>query len=149
VEAEVRASGFPFQFRSRLDPLDAPEIPVIILDTHGELATAYRYATIAFVGGSLAPIGGHNILEPAYFGVPVLYGPFVDNFAEEVELVDAAGAGSVVADAHSLTTVLHDLLEYQDRLLTMGEKGRQVLQNISGILDQTYAAVTDSLDNAE
>ncbi len=75
--------GFEAARRSRLDlGRPAPPVPVILLDTVGELLPAYAAADLAFVGGSLVPKGGHNILEPALYGVPTIVGPHMENFRE-------------------------------------------------------------------
>ena len=74
--------GFRTVRRSEL-PIDAePRADVVVLDTIGELATVYQLGTVVFVGGSLVPTGGHNILEPAVYGRPVVFGPHMHNFAE-------------------------------------------------------------------
>ena len=79
--------------RSEL-PIDAePRADVVVLDTIGELATIYQLATVVFVGGSLVPTGGHNILEPAVFGRPIVFGPHMENFAEIAAAFVANGAG--------------------------------------------------------
>jgi len=83
---------------------------VLLLDTIGELSRAYQLARLAFIGGSLVPTGGHNPLEPAVWGVPVLSGPHVENFHEIYdELIEAGGArlvGTVAELAHELETWL-------------------------------------------
>ncbi len=78
----ARGEGFAVLQRSEL-PIDVePRADVIVVDTIGELAQLYQLATVAFVGGSLVETGGHNILEPAVFGRPIVFGPFMHNFAE-------------------------------------------------------------------
>ena len=74
---------------------------MVILDTVGELAALYALAEVVFVGGSLVPIGGHNVLEPAMRGKPVLVGPHTSNFREGAELLQRSGGGLVVKDAPS------------------------------------------------
>ena len=82
VERLSRDAGFVTVRRSEL-PIDAePRADVVVLDTVGELAQLYQLATAAFVGGSLVDHGGHNILEPAIFGKPVVFGPHMQNFKE-------------------------------------------------------------------
>ena len=78
----ARGEGFADGAAIRL-PIDVePRADVIVVDTIGELAQLYQLATVAFVGGSLVETGGHNILEPAVFGRPIVFGPFMHNFAE-------------------------------------------------------------------
>ena len=88
----ARAAGFLTARRSEL-PVDAePRAEVVILDTIGELAQLYQIATIVFVGGSLVNEGGHNIIEPAVFGKPIVFGPHMQNFAEIADAFLASGA---------------------------------------------------------
>ena len=83
VAEEVQASGIPLVRRSQLDSKTIPQLPgVLLLDTTGELGSVYELATVAFVGGTLVPAGGHNILEPACFRKPIVIGPSMTNFQE-------------------------------------------------------------------
>src|SRR5207247_1145730 len=92
VERLARDAGFVTARRSEL-PIDAePRADVIVLDSIGELAQLYQVATVVFVGGSLADHGGHNILEPAIFGKPVMFGPHMQNFREIAEAFLVNGA---------------------------------------------------------
>jgi 3-deoxy-D-manno-octulosonic-acid transferase len=138
VENEVRDTGLSYVLRSRVDSFAAEFPAVMILDTHGELSSAYKYATLAFVGGSLEPIGGHNVLEPARFGVPVLYGPFVDNFMDEVSLLERSKGGAMVADAGSMAVVIHELLLDPDQIREKGKAAKNALDDVSGVLTATY-----------
>ena len=83
--------------RSRGDrdlAIDAePRVDIVVLDTIGELATVYQIATVVFVGGSLVATGGHNVLEPAVFGKPIVFGPHMENFLEIAEAFVSNGAG--------------------------------------------------------
>jgi 3-deoxy-D-manno-octulosonic-acid transferase len=101
--------------------------PVIILDTVGELARLYRLAEVVFVGGSLVPTGGHNMLEPALRSKPVLFGPYTSNFRDSAELILEVGAGRRVADAAGLEAELRVLLEKPDMARAMGEAGFQAV----------------------
>jgi 3-deoxy-D-manno-octulosonic-acid transferase len=80
------------------------------MDTMGELAAMYRLATVAFVGGTLVPVGGHNILEPAIAGVPVLFGPHIANVREYADGLVRAGGGFRVGDGRSMASRLNALL---------------------------------------
>ena len=83
VERLCRQEGLATVRRTAL-PIDAePRADAVILDTIGELAQLYQLATAVFVGGSLVPAGGHNILEPALFGKPIIFGPHMENFARD------------------------------------------------------------------
>ncbi len=97
VVAMAQQEGFRTVRRSEL-PIDAePRADVVVLDSIGELAAVYQVGTLVFVGGSLVPTGGHNILEPAVFGRPVVFGPHMHNFAEIAAAFVAADAGVQVA----------------------------------------------------
>jgi 3-deoxy-D-manno-octulosonic-acid transferase len=99
---------------------------VMVLDTIGELREVYGVGSIAFVGGSLVPIGGHNMLEPAAHGLPVLFGPHCHNFQEISELLIEAGGGLMVRDALGLERAMEGLLKDGERRGTMGRRARDV-----------------------
>jgi 3-deoxy-D-manno-octulosonic-acid transferase len=87
---------------------------------------------VAFVGGSLAPTGGHNILEPASLGVPVLFGPHMQNFREAAALILSCGGGFQVRDVEELTAVLQLLMDNQDKRHDAGKNGMRLLEENSG-----------------
>ena len=93
VEQLVRSEGWKTSRRSDLAIDSEPRVDVVVLDTIGELATVYQIGTIVFVGGSLVATGGHNVLEPAVFGKPIVFGPHMSNFAEIAEAFVTNGAG--------------------------------------------------------
>jgi len=105
--------------------------PVMVLDTIGELARAYRLATVVFVGGSFTPRGGQNILEPAAQGRPVLFGPRMENFKDSVQVLLGRG-GIQVADAEQLHRVLSELLGRPDVLANLGALAAQSVRQVSG-----------------
>jgi 3-deoxy-D-manno-octulosonic-acid transferase len=105
---------------------------VLLVDTVGELLRFYAMSDIAFVGGSLAPTGGHNILEPASLGVPVLFGPHMQNFRESAALILSCGGGFQVKDGEELTAVLQLLMDDQDKRHNAGKKGMRLLEENSG-----------------
>ena len=109
---------------------------VFILDTIGELGRIYGIADIAFVGGSLAPVGGHNLLEPAFFGIPVLFGPYTYNFSAMSELMIKHKAGKMVVDESELFGVMRGLLSQKSKRDEIGKRAKEfVLQN-QGALDR-------------
>jgi 3-deoxy-D-manno-octulosonic-acid transferase len=110
------------------------------LDTIGDLASIYSLGTLAFVGGSLIPSGGHNPLEPAQFGVPVLVGPSFENFREIVEAMQASSAIRIVSP-RSLGTTIADLLRHTSETQVLGERGREVFESQSGATKRTVAAL--------
>ncbi|MEA2626945.1 MAG: 3-deoxy-D-manno-octulosonic-acid transferase [Candidatus Binatota bacterium] len=88
----------------------AADAPILVLDTLGELAGLYTAAAVAFVGGTLAPHGGHNLAEPARAGVPVLFGPHVENVVDAARVLERDGGGRRVADADALARAVEDVL---------------------------------------
>ena len=105
--------------------------PVVVLDTIGELARAYRLATLVFVGGSFTTRGGQNILEPAAQGKPVLFGPHMENFQDSVQVLLGRG-GIQVADAEQLFRVLTSCSRAPDKLAELGALARRAVTAIRG-----------------
>jgi 3-deoxy-D-manno-octulosonic-acid transferase len=137
VEGMLRRSGFGYRRCSSLLLEDAPidSSTIFLLDTIGDLASIYSLATVAFVGGSLVRRGGHNPLEPAQFGVPVVIGPSYENFREIVEAMRAEDAIRIVPSeglAESLLVLLKDSTGAQ----ALGERGRQVFLSKAGATER-------------
>jgi 3-deoxy-D-manno-octulosonic-acid transferase len=123
--------------RSRL-PGEGPVADgVVLLDTMGELATLYSMAAAVFIGGSLIPHGGQNLLEPAAWSRPVIHGPHMGNFLEMRERFRSAGAAIEVADGAGLREALARLLD--DPLLAdrMGSAGRSIVEANRGATART------------
>lgn len=116
----LRASGFTVQLKSATDKAEWFSKDILLLDTVGELADFYALADIAFVGGSLVPVGGHNVLEPARFGKAILFGPHMSNFAEIADALKRAGAAIEVDGAADLAATVAGLLADGEKLRTMG-----------------------------
>lgn len=141
VARQLELSGLPWSRRSQLESAGVHAGGVWLLDSLGELATLYRYADAAFIGGSLAPHGGHNLLEPAYFGVPVVFGPSMHNFAAIAEEFLAAKAAFRAESSVELERILFRLLS-DDRLRTStGEAARALLQAKAGATQRVVATV--------
>ncbi|MDE2303933.1 MAG: lipid IV(A) 3-deoxy-D-manno-octulosonic acid transferase [Gammaproteobacteria bacterium] len=105
---------------------------VLLLDSIGELTTLYGAADLAFVGGSLVPIGGHNLLEVAALGVPVLTGPHQDNGRDVAALLVDAGAARIVRDEESLARAVLDWLQNEDARNAAGDAGRAAVESRRG-----------------
>jgi 3-deoxy-D-manno-octulosonic-acid transferase len=143
VEAAAIAQGFAVVRRSLLTNAVAPKGPrVIVLDTRGELATVYRYAVVAFVGGTLVPIGGHNLLEPAIWGKPVFFGPYTDHCAEIADLLLRADGGRQATDGAALATQMAAVLDDRPSLEQMGRAAQQVVLENRGALEHTLDVIT-------
>jgi 3-deoxy-D-manno-octulosonic-acid transferase len=137
VEQMSRQEGFKTVRRSEL-PIDAePRADVIILDSLGELATIYQLATVAFVGGSLVATGGHNILEPAAFGKPIVFGPHMQNFAEIASAFVANAAGVQVGTGRELADVLVALMTDPIRRARLGAAARALVEANRGAKDKS------------
>ncbi len=131
----ARGKGFNVIRRTDL-PAKHNECSVIVLNTLGELGMMYGLADIAFVGGSLVKRGGHNLLEPAAFGIPVLFGPHTYNFATMAHLLSDNGGGKVVAGEHQLLQSIEELLSDRDERERMGTRAREFVQRNQGSLDR-------------
>jgi 3-deoxy-D-manno-octulosonic-acid transferase len=146
VSALLDASGIPWVRRSEwrgksvesLNPLQGGEI--VLLDTIGELASVYSLATVAFVGGSLIPAGGHNPLEPAQFGVPIVMGPHYANFRTITEDLLAQDA-VCIAEKGKLGEVLVDLLCDRNHAQGMGARARMIFAQQAGATARTIDAL--------
>ena len=115
---------------------------VILLDTIGDLAALYALADVAFVGGSLVDRGGHNPLEPAQFGVPVIMGPHYSNFRDIVKKMKDADGIRIVADTVELRATLELLLTDRELAQAIGRRGQQVFEEQQGATARTVAALT-------
>ena len=138
------ASGIPWQRRTALVPGDAGVIlgGVLLLDTIGELSAIYALGSVAFVGGSLLPRGGHNILEPAQQGCAILVGPHTENFRQIVSLFDRAGALRVVRpNPQALADVLLQLLGDRGARTHLGDLARQTWHAQAGATQRTADAL--------
>ncbi len=132
----------------RLQPVRRSDLPksqargaVIIVDTVGELAQIYRVASVVFVGGSLAPTGGHNMLEPALLRKPVLFGPHTTNFRESAELLLEAEGALVARDGAELEAHMGALLMDAERRRLMGEAAFKAVAGRRGAIKHTLELV--------
>ena len=144
VEELIRSRGLTAVRRSRL-PREATSGVVTILDTVGELAQIYGLAEVVFVGGSLVPVGGHNVLEPAMRGKPVLFGPHTSNFREGAELLQRGGGGLVVKDGDELAREITRLLEDRDLGGRMGRAAREAFAGRQGAVGATLDLIARHL----
>lgn len=115
---------------------------MLLLDTLGELAGCYRAATVAFVGGSLVPVGGHNLLEPARASVPVVTGPHVESVAKLARALCEAGAGAIADSAAELARAIGGFL---DRSPGVGAAALAIAEREAGSLPTTWAVIEEVL----
>ena len=139
VAERIAAQGFAPLRRSALETQPSPQASVLLGDSMGEVLAYLAAADVAFVGGSLVPVGGHNVLEPAAIGLPVLFGPQMHNFLPARELLLGVDAALEVGDADALAAALvrlqHDVALRQ----TMGEAGRAAVAANRGALERLLA----------
>lgn len=139
VCAAARMRGFNVFRRTRLSESSGPR--VIVLDTRGELASLYRETTLVFVGGSLVDVGGHSPLEPAAWGKAVVFGPYMDHFAEAAEQFLRQGAGIQVRDADEMSDAMTALLKDRAKLEERGKAAYQLMLENQGAVARTVALV--------
>ena len=118
---------------------------VLVVDTIGQLRSLYGLAEVVFVGKSLTAQGGQNIIEPAFFGKPVIVGPNMQNFQDITELFKKAGAILQVKDAENLKYELERLLNDPGRRKLMGTAAREVVQKSQGATARTMNVVGEIL----
>jgi 3-deoxy-D-manno-octulosonic-acid transferase len=140
VAALLEASGLPWQRRSSWNESTANGGRVFLLDTIGELASLYEFSDVAFVGGSLVPKGGHNVLEAAQSGSTILVGPHTENFRDIIGIFRQADALRVVTN-ESLAKVILELLENDTEREQLGQRALQVMQTQQGATERTVAAL--------
>jgi 3-deoxy-D-manno-octulosonic-acid transferase len=145
VERLCRHEGLWTVRRSELSIDAEPRADAVVLDTIGELAHVYRLATAVFVGGSLVPAGGHNILEPAAHGKPIVFGPHMDNFAEIADAFLANAAAIQVRTGRELEEAIVTLMADPVRRARLGAAARALVEANRGARDRTLAVIADLL----
>jgi 3-deoxy-D-manno-octulosonic-acid transferase len=144
VAALLEKSGLHWTRRSQWRSSDEPPTldpgQIVLLDSIGELASVYSIASVAFVGGSLIPSGGHNPLEPAQFGAPIVMGPYYANFRAITEDLLAQDALRIV-EKEKLAQILVDLLCDRNQAQAMGKRARTVFERQAGATARSVAAL--------
>ena len=140
VRALLRKRGVRFAQRS-LDQLPGAADEVFLIDTLGELQMLYAAVDVAFVGGSLVPIGGHSLLEPAVLGLPLLSGPHTQNSQDAADLLAGVGALQIVRSGDDLAHQLETLLGDPARARAAGASGRQAVAANRGAVNRLVAMV--------
>jgi 3-deoxy-D-manno-octulosonic-acid transferase len=156
IQQSIAEKGYPVVCKTAVDRGDEPPPGphgVLLVDTLGELRMLYAAADIAFVGGSLfyrgSNKGGHNLMEPAILGVPVLFGPHNFSFKETAQELIAAGGGIEVADARELGAALARLGGDKVERQRMGERARRVVLDGQGATRRNYALLTSVLQSSQ
>ncbi|MBI4531025.1 MAG: glycosyltransferase, partial [Candidatus Latescibacteria bacterium] len=130
-------SGDELTWKRRSQILEGESIDedVLLLDTIGELTAVYGVGEVAFVGGSFVPAGGHNPLEPAAAGVPIVFGPCMAHAGSDL-LLDA-GAAVRATTSEELREIVTQLFDHREEARRRGARGRQVLQEATGVVERT------------
>jgi len=132
------------KFRHRTDRISTEESNILILDTIGELSNVYSIADVAFVGGTLLNYGGHNLLEPAFFSIPILIGPFAGNIKESAkELVKLKGA-KIVKNEYEICSALSYLFNHPKKRDEMGRNAKQYTKTRKGTVNK-YINILEEL----
>jgi 3-deoxy-D-manno-octulosonic-acid transferase len=137
VERLLEASGLEFEKKSEINGRATPSQDVLFLDTLGDLEELYAVGDVAFVGGSLIDAGGHNLLEPARVRRPILFGPYMANFAGLAQEMKEKGGAIEVRDEADLVREITDLLNDANKRLDMGERAYQVAVDERRVSERT------------
>jgi 3-deoxy-D-manno-octulosonic-acid transferase len=117
------------------------EWDILILDTIGELAQFYALSDVSFVGGSLVPWGGQNLLEPAFYGKPIFFGPYMDNFSALAEKFVESNAAKIINKKHDLVEMF--LIQDENSLEEMGVRARETLSSLQGATEKTIKVIEE------
>lgn len=154
IASLLREKGVRHVRRTKL-PDAAPErrrliesADVLLLDTVGELAGCFPVAASCFIGGSLVPIGGHNLLEPARCGTPIVVGPHLDSVRDLAERLEEVGAATVVSDADGLARAVAETIDAGPDA-TAGDAARGVAEERAGSLSRTWICLAEAAASAE
>ena len=144
VAALLATSPVRFVRRTELDAdRPVPQADVLLLDTFGELARIYRYAAVAFIGGTLVPKGGHNPIEPAASGVPVCFGPSMSNFREIAQVFLRNDAAAEVRDAGEVLEFVGTMLDNTNLRNQWGERARKTVLQNRGASERTARRIVE------
>jgi 3-deoxy-D-manno-octulosonic-acid transferase len=135
VRQLLERQDFAFMSRTSAEPVSAAS-SVFLGDTMGEVPLFYAASDIAFVGGTLVPVGGHNLLEPAALGLPVVTGPHLFNTQDIADMFVNIGALTRVADAEQLAVAITRLLQDKQTAMRLGNLGRDIVVSNRGALDR-------------
>jgi 3-deoxy-D-manno-octulosonic-acid transferase len=146
IAALLASAGLRYQRRTNISEdqhLQSGE--VLLVDTVGEMMNLYALSDIAFVGGSLVPIGGHNLLEPASVGVPSVFGPHMDNFRDIEALVLQYGAGIQIQTPEELTASCRALITSAELRQVLGQNGLKLMRDNGGAAERHMEAIAGYL----
>ena len=139
VKDMLEHAGLSYTNRSHLEFQNLVNADVIILDTIGELSVMYAAADMAFVGATLVPLGGHNLLEPAACGIPVMFGPHIENVRASAAALLRTGGGVLVHDSAELAQAWLELLGNPQKRMKIGTAAAQAVRTSTKAVDRTLA----------
>jgi 3-deoxy-D-manno-octulosonic-acid transferase len=145
VERLLRKSALRYQKKSQMNGRVESATDVLFLDTLGDLRAFYAVASVAFVGGSLVDAGGHNIIEPAQFRKPILFGPYMTNFADIAAKIKQRGGGIEVRGKEDLMREIALLLKDPKRCQIMGESAYRVAEEGRGVVERSMELINRCL----
>ena len=149
MEDLLKSSKIPYLRKTALSKTPKENQPhVILLDTIGELAKSYSIADIVFIGGSLVPVGGHNVLEPAVFSKPVIFGKYMNNFREVVDLLQKKKGAIQVNNVEEFIEQSLLLLNNKELCRQIGETSFKVIKENSGAVNKSMVILKKILENA-
>jgi len=125
------------------------KIDIIVVDTIGDLMGIYEKSKVAFVGGSLAPYGGQNILEPLFFATPVVFGPYMENFKDIAHVVLQRRAGVMVDNSNDLYTAMKNIFSDVSLQQDMGEAGRLIIQEQQDVMKKTVDVILKAIGTGD
>jgi 3-deoxy-D-manno-octulosonic-acid transferase len=147
ADMEKEFAGLPFVVRRRTQLTAGETWDILFLDTIGELTRFYAIADAAFIGGSLVPWGGQNLLEPAFFGKPIYFGPHMANFADLADRFVRGGGAAIVEKPDELA----DMFRFKDPacLAERGQAAKAILASLQGATAKTLAAIESAMPRAK
>lgn len=142
VERLLKKKNVPYEKKSQMNGRENSLADVIVLDTIGELPAFYSIADIAFIGGSLVNAGGHNLMEPARFGKPVLFGPYMTNFADIAKEMKQKGGGIEVQGSEDLVREISGLLADRTKAENMGRVAYSIVEGDRGVMERSISLIS-------
>lgn len=142
-DVEKICNNYPFRIKRRSEVVPGMEWDILILDTIGELAQFYALSDVAFIGGSLIPWGGHNLLEPAFYGKPIFFGPHMENFSDLAARFVSAQAARISSKEEDLVEMF--LIQDERYFREMGNKAKATLSTLQGATEKTIKHIENMM----
>jgi 3-deoxy-D-manno-octulosonic-acid transferase len=149
LRKKILKHGLSVLLRSTLRKEGGENGEIVILDTMGELNAAYSIATLTFVGGTFVPIGGHNILEPVFYGKVVLFGPFVEKYKESAETLRRSGVGVEVKNSVEFAKWIIYFLRNPGELMRREREAVKVVEKFQGATQRIIALIQNFISDTQ